>query len=489
MMNRWSNDNDSSERISLTAPVYIVILASLVGVLFCGNPAFLVCCLATFYLLMYLLWRKAQPGILIFVMLMQWVQVVAYVLWMDNNNVDINRVSNHGGTAVVISCLGLVLMAAVISNRVKTLKLPSLEELNIQARLIDEKKILILYLISTFFLGGLGFAFGNNSGLYQILSTLGSLKWVFFMVYGYVAWINKKNRLTLAIIIVFEFTTSLYAYFSTFKEVIFYTIILALSFIRTVNFKQLFYGVAVSVSLFFLLLTWTAIKSDYRKFLNRGTKQQVVSVSRSDAFSKIGEKVSSLTWDDYQRVLDLFLYRTQYVLHLAKTMDRVPQILPHEYGRIWWDNVTFVLMPRLFFPDKPIYEATVKTNKYTGLRYAGFKQGASFSLGYFADSYIDFGYVGMFLPLCLIALFVFFIYRTLFRFKTINVLMRYAVINVTLIDFASFESDGLFIFGRLLLMFLVYWALSKYLLVFIQRWLYKPFVIRQTKQQIGPADR
>jgi hypothetical protein len=295
------------------------------------------------------------------------------------------------------------------------------------------------------------------------------------MVYGYVAWINKKNRFILAIIIVFEFTTSLYAYFSTFKEVIFYTIILALSFIRTVNFKQLFYGIVVVVALLFLLLTWTAIKGDYRKFLNQGTKQQVVSVSRSDAFSKIGEKVSSLTWSDYQRVLDLFLYRTQYILHLAKTMDHVPDVLPHEYGRIWWGNISFVLMPRLFFPDKPIYQATLKTNKYTGYHYSGFKQGASFSLGYFADSYIDFGYMGMFLPICLIALFVFFIYRTLYRFKKINVLMRYAVMNVALIDFASFESDGLFIFGRLVLMFIVYWFLSKYVLMFIQGWLYKPY--------------
>jgi hypothetical protein len=476
MMNRWTKDNASSDKITLTPSVYIGILISLIGVILFDNPAYLVCCLVTSYLLMYLLWKKSRPGILVFVLLMQWVQVIAYVLWMNNFGFDINRLSSHAGTAVFLSCLGLVIMAAILSNCLKTLEFPSLEELNVQAKLIDEKKILILYLISTFFLGGLGFAFGSNPGLYQILTTLGSLKWVFFMVYGYVAWINKKNRLILAIIIVFEFTTSLYAYFSTFKEVIFYTIILALSFIRTVNFKQLFYGITVSVALVFLMLTWTAIKSDYRKFLNQGTKQQVVAVSRSDAFGKIEEKVKALSWADYQRVLDLFLYRTQYILHLAKTMDHVPELLPYEYGRIWWDNISFVLMPRLFFPDKPVYEATVKTNKYTGFRYAGLKQGASFSLGYFADSYIDFGYVGMFFPIALIALFIFFIYRTLYRFSKINVLMRYAVINVTLIDFASFESDGLFIFGRLLLMFLVYWFLSKYVLMFIQGWLYKPRV-------------
>jgi len=31
----------------------------------------------------------------------------------------------------------------------------------------------------------------------------------------------------------------------------------------------------------------------------------------------------------------------------------------------------------MFFPDKPRYEATQKTTKYTGINYAGYKQGAS----------------------------------------------------------------------------------------------------------------
>jgi hypothetical protein len=406
-------------------------------------------------------------------MLMQWVQVVTFVLWMNNAGADIDWVSKHGGAAVSIACLGLVAIAAMISLGLKTLKMPSRETFYSQSKLINEKKILLLYIVSTFFLGGLGYAFGSNPGLYQILSTLATLKWVFFMVFGYVAWINKKNRLLLVIIIILEFTTSLYSYFSTFKEVIFYTIMLALSFIRRVTFRQLVYGLLIVTSLLFLLLTWTAVKSDYRKFLNAGTKQQVIEVSREEAFSKLGEKVGSLTWEQYQQALDLFLYRAQYVLHLAKTMDRVPALIPFENGQLWLNNVLFVIEPRLFFPDKPVYEATVKTNKYTGFKYAGLKQGSSFSLGYFADSYIDFGYVGMFIPLILIALFVVFIYRTLYGFSKINLLIRFAVINVALNDFNAFESDGLFLIGRLLLLFLVYWFISKFILSRLQTWLYK----------------
>ena len=451
----------------------MVLLAGIVASAFCANGTYLIFCLLAFYSIIFLLWRHSQPAVLVFGMLMQWVQVVTFVFWMNNTGADIDWLSNHGGVAVAISCLGLIVIAAVISLGLKTLKMPSRDEFYLQAKLINEKKILLLYVVSTFFLGGLGIAFGSNPGLFQILMTLATLKWVFFMVFGYVAWINKKNRLLLIIIIILEFTTSLYSYFSTFKEVIFYTIMLALSFIRRVTFKQLFYGLLIVTSLLLLLLTWTAVKSDYRKFLNNGTKQQVIEVSREEAFSKLGEKVSSLTWEQYQQVLDLFLYRAQYVLHLAKTMDRVPALIPHENGQIWADNVMFVIEPRLFFPDKPIYEATVKTNKYTGLKYSGLKQGSSFSLGYFADSYIDFGYVGMFIPLILIGLFVVFIYRVLFGFSKINLLLRFAVINVALNDFNAFESDGLFLLGRLLLLFLVYWFISKFVLSRLQNWLYK----------------
>lgn len=450
-----------------------MVLASFVLTAFSSNTTYLIFSLVAFYAIIFLLWRHSQPAVLLFSMLMQWVQVVSFVIWMNNSGWDINRLSNHGDAAVSVACLGLIVMAATMSLGLKSLKMPSSEQFYHQAKLINENKILLLYVLSTFFLGGLGYAFGANAGFFQILMTFATLKWVFFMVFGYVAWINKKNRLLLVVIIILEFTTSLYSYFSTFKEVIFYTIMLALSFIRRVTFKQLAYGIVIITSLLFMLLTWTAVKGDYRKFLNQGTKQQVIEVSREDAFYTLGEKVSSLTWDKYQQVLDLFLYRAQYILHLAKTMDRVPSLIPHENGQIWKDNVAFVLEPRLFFPDKPIYEATVKTNKYTGFKYAGLRQGSSFSLGYFADSYIDFGFVGMFLPLILIALFVVFIYRVLYGFSKINLLIRYAVINVALNDLNSFESDGLFLFGRLVLLFLVYWVISKFVLNRLQTWLYK----------------
>jgi hypothetical protein len=451
----------------------VLLLAFLLtsSTFFMNAGIYLFFCLLTLYGLLYFLWKSHRPGVIIFTFVMQWLQVVAFVIWMQTQGKDIDFLSPSAGKAVIFGCLGLLVMAFVFSRRIDGLPIPSMETLQQEAMKINERKLLLVYIGSTLFLGSAGLLLGL--GFAQIMFTLGGLKWACFLTFGYVSWIKKKNRLILLAMILFEFGSGLVSYFSNFKDVLLFVIILSLTFVKRVNLKQVLYGLLFAAVLGFLMITWMAIKNDYRRYLNQGQKQQVVVVSRSDAFGEINGQLKDLSWPKYQFALYLMFYRLQYIYHLALTMDRVPAVLPHQYGKVWWDNTTFVLMPRILFPNKPIYEATAKTNLYTGMDYSGFKSGASFSLGYFADSYVDFGYTGMFLPLILLALYVSFIYRTFFSFKRINILIRYAVINVCLYDFYSFEADGLFIFGRLTIYFLVYALLCKFVLPRVQSWLYK----------------
>jgi len=106
------------------------------------------------------------------------------------------------GIAVLMSCLGLVVMAAVLAQVIA--KLPSQpEQFYRQARLINEKKILILYLPPpsswAVSVGG-----QRGGGLAQIV-ILCLAEMVFFLVYAYVSWINKKNRLILLAMILLNF--------------------------------------------------------------------------------------------------------------------------------------------------------------------------------------------------------------------------------------------------------------------------------------------
>jgi len=465
---------NNARKLKFSPAVVGLALTILFGVLIFKNAIYLFACILASYLMMALLFRKNRPGMIVFAFILQWVQVIAYVIWMNTSNLDINYFSRHADVAVLMACLGLVVIAAVFSLVINRIPIVPEGEFARQARLFDDKKVLILYAGSTLFLGGLQFALGSNSGFVQILATISSIKWVFFMVYGYIVFTTKKKSWPIfAVMVLFEFTTALYSYFSNFKEVILITIAMSITLVRQVSFKQLLSGLVAATLLAFLFIGWTAIKSDYRNFVNQGKGQQVVEVSRSEAFSKIGEKVGSLTWDDFQLASYLLLYRVQYILHLAKSMDRVPDVIPHEDGRLWWDNITFVLEPRILFPNKPIYDATVKTVKYTGIHYSGQKKGSSFSLGYFADSYIDFGFIGMLFPLAFIGLALAGIYRLFIHLKGVNVLVRYGIINVVFYEFCVFEADGLFLFGRLTLLTLVYFVLAKTLFPRLQSWLYK----------------
>jgi len=117
-----------------------------------------------------------------------------------------------------------------------------------------------------------------------------------------------------------------------------------------ISFRQFLYSSIISIFLGTLLLTWTAIKGEYRNYLSEGTRQQTVNVSREDALGKMQAQIKELTWEKYQMAINMSLYRLQYIYHLALTMDRVPAVIPYENGKLWWDNISYVFQPRFLFP-------------------------------------------------------------------------------------------------------------------------------------------
>src|SRR5437762_6433467 len=63
--------------------------------------------------------------------------------------------------------------------------------------------------------------------------------------------------------------------------------------------------------------------------------------------------------------------------------------------------------PRLFFPDKPyIISDSEMVRKYSGVMVAGEEKNTDIAFGYAAESYIDFGVPGMFVPMFLWSLFI-----------------------------------------------------------------------------------
>jgi len=176
-----------------------------------------------------------------------------------------------------------------------------------------------------------------------------------------------------------------------------------------------------------------------------------------------------------------FLDRLQYTYHLAKTMDRVPDIIPYQNGNNLATTLTFVLTPRLLDPNKGTYDASVKASKYTGIQYLGSKKGVSVSLGYFADGFIDFGYFGMFLPLLALG----FVYgKSYFYFiknASNNFIFNYAVVGAIFMELFAFESDSIFLFGRLYVNIVIFFVLK---MVFFPKLMNYISIPQKPKEQV-----
>jgi hypothetical protein len=91
-------------------------------------------------------------------------------------------------------------------------------------------------------------------------------------------------------------------------------------------------------------------------------------------------------------MLQATLNRVGYLDFFAKTVERVPRDLPFEGGELLRDNAMFAFIPRILNPNKGVKDDQLKVEKYAGVNIADH---ASFSLGRYAEWYVDFGPLGM----------------------------------------------------------------------------------------------
>lgn len=436
------------------------------------NGIYWLCCFAVLLFIINMLWRPYVPGIFIFCMLFQWLQVFGTVGFATFLDKPIDFRTPHNGIAVIWSLLGLMVVTLGIKRMMDKYKGGTYNQLLQSAKFISARKVLILYIIF-FFIGNIikQSAFGL-AGLTQVLFSIFQMKWVFFMMYVYLMLLGQANKRHFVVIFLLEFLSGFYSFFSNFKDPIFYFLIVYLGFVQSVDMKKFIRSALLMLFLAVMFLMWTNVKGTYRDFLNGQTKSQSVEVSQGEAYSKLTDLVTKgMTKEEFDWAVVTSLYRIEYTYHFSVVMDRVPSLIPHEYGNLLLSSLLFVTTPRFLNPDKGQLDASAKTTKYTGILYAGVDKGVSISLGYMVECYIDFGYVGMFVPLYIIGLWLGFIFLYFVREKGMNTILAYALASSIIIHFQAFETDSIIIFGRTLVNFAIFAILMKYFLPIITSYL------------------
>lgn len=438
-----------------------------------------------FALLFYYLQQPFKPSVWSIVFIYHFIQVAATV-WLSNyQGVDIDFRSSNAVSAIVCSYIGLFCIFVPIiiyQNKIPAISIARLRE---DALRFDLSKVFKIYIISFFAMNALAIAAFAVPGLAQIVFSLVKVKWMIFLLFGTLVFLKNQKKKEFYGFAIFEFISGFYSYFSDFKIVMFFLAIIFFFFLVKITLRPLTYTLILAAASFFMGAYFQGIKGEYRAYLNQGSKSQTVSVGKEDALGKLVDIAGNQKEGTFNESVESFLDRFQYTYHLARAMDYVPAKLPYQEGSNWGYTLEFALTPRILNPNKPNYEASVKTTKYTGISYARARQGVSVSLGYFADSYVDFGYVGMFVPLLILG-FVFGLSYFYFARKSSNsFIFNFSVVGAMYMEFFAFEMDSTYLVGRLFATLVTFYALKLFFFPWLMNYLKAPVaVVSRINQEV-----
>ncbi len=356
-----------------------------------------------------------QP-VIFFTLTYHALQATVKVFYAEFNNTTLNSFTKYNVNADLaevlrLSCTGLILMSLAIALFLPKHFFPTRTiRFNIKKLFIVYGGFILVELIAR--------NIGQLGGIYQLVQKMAVIKWGILFLITYTSIQQKKNVYFISIIL-FEILVGILSYFSTFKSALFVAIIslLILGF-HYFKIKLKYFIALVSISLL-LIFTWQTIKEDYRMFLSAGERSQNVNVNFEDAYDKIFNLVKDNS-SSAETTLDKTIDRISYIDFFAESVSYIPNEKPHTNGTVWLESVMHILKPRLFFPDKKSIDDSQKTMEFTGLLLADAEQGTSISLGYMAESYVDFGKYFFVIPIILLGLLIGWLFNKLFESKIDN---------------------------------------------------------------------
>ncbi len=412
----------------------------------------------------YLLWRPGESPILLFIFCYQWLQssiAIFQANWLGVGVIDLPSYGGNVQLAIVLSLLGLLVLASGLRIGAGAWRLQDGALARVTASQFPPQFWFHLY-CTAFLIAALAQSLTwVEPGLYQPLIALASLKWAFFWMLAYATFAQPgSNRIFLITAFTLELLLGLGGYFSDFKTPLIFTLLAAMTAGVRLSFARCLGLLSLGALALTLGIAWSAIKEDYRTFVSGGSKAQVVTVGYFDRLSTLAAMVQQLDSASMDEGWEKLLQRVAYVNFFGVVLDTVPDIVPHGGGALWGDAIMRPFMPRLFFPEKSAIDDSVRTNHYTGLNLPTAEEGTSISLGYMAESYIDFGIAGMMVPIFGLGLLLGRFYRWMLRgdaYRLLGMALATATISV-----ASFlESSITKVIGGLAVAMLVSWIVLR----------------------------
>lgn len=203
---------------------------------------------------------------------------------------------------------------------------------------------------------------------------------------------TQRGYLWLLLVVAAAMASGMVGYWASYKEPVFVVILAVAVLPRKLSPREwgiVLVGFVVTV---WISLVWTSIKGEYRDEV---------------AYLPIKQRVGWLTDAYLEKPIDYGDASETLLERIGYTQFLTLILLNQDAGDS--DNTNFylaaiehVLTPRLFFPDKPTLNDSAITNRL--LHYNINSQETSIGVGYVAEAYVDFGFPGLLVPLCLIGI-------------------------------------------------------------------------------------
>lgn len=452
----------------------LIILTASLGLL-TPNPALTFTSILSLPYFVMLLWRKGEPPVLLFALIYQWFQVCTKIFHANILGVSIE--SMFGAPAIIratwLSLAGLVILAIGMRLGIGQLKSINAKALIDGAHGFSLSRLWAGYLIAFVFSLIFSRVAWSLSQLTQILLPLLNFKWVMFFLLAYTILSRRQKKIYLILAIVIEMVKGFSGFFADYKQVFFVLVVAMLTVGYRFSPKNVSKLILIAILVIFLGTVWTSVKSKYRDFLNAGTGQQIVTVSLKERASKLFELFSTLDASSLSDGFKQLAERLAYTDMFAYVLEMVPRHIPHEGGLLWKKAVIHVLVPRLFYPNKPdLGSDSELTMKYTGLKLASEEQGTVISLGYMVESYIDFGPWLMYGPIFIVGLLWGLMYQYFLSHSKTKILGCALAVSV-LINANQFEIYCVKLVGGILMSFIVTALVQRFLSPPLTKWLIK----------------
>lgn len=421
-----------------------------------------------------LLWKKGISPVLLFVFFYQWLQASVGVFKANYEGVAVSSLSIPSEQVSQAIFLSLIALSFLASGMYLGLGKGGSINLGMLRAQISEKPtsywfriFLAAWIIAT--LAPIGSIV--LPGLSQVFLAVTRLKWAFFWVFTYATFTQANAPRTLWWVVFFvELILSFGGFFSDFKTILIVTILALAPISIRIRPARLIGLIGLVVFTLYLGVIWTAVKDEYRVFLNKGLNAQVVLVGVEERYSYLKNAIKNIDPPAMGDAFGSMIDRIFYVGFFARVLGYVPAILPHEYGAVWGGAVLRPFMPRIVFSNKSVIDDSEFTTKYTGENSIGLNdQATSVSIGYIGESYIDFGAYLMMAPIFLLGFVYGKFYEWMCNYPNVRGVIGMGLATSVLLPASFLETSITKLIGGLVVSALVAWIFARWGMHYLRR--------------------